>query len=346
MRRFLMMLITACLAWPVLAADTKPNIVFILADDLGWQDVGFARAEFAGAEFFETPHIDALAEQGTTFSAGHSGGPNCAPTRACLMSGTYVPRHMIYTPGGLSKGNIKYMRLLVPARNRRDKALQKQAASQFPITNSLDPKFICIPEVLKPAGYTSARIGKWHLGEDTQGFDLSSANGKGGPDGSFYGNVDVAEQEKIGQTGVAERKRDERVAVAGAGAEAQIGEATANRDMRQETAGLDAQAVESETEADAKKAAYRANQNVAEEEARNRAESAGKEADGAIRVAQEIAQKEAEDARALREQARLNAEIVVPANAERERVVIAAEAQKTQAIRIAEGQAEANVAKM
>ncbi|NQT39970.1 MAG: sulfatase [Planctomycetes bacterium] len=189
MKRLLMLLITACLAGPVLAADTKPNIVFILADDLGWQDVGFA-----GAEFFETPHIDALAEQGMTFSAAYSGGPNCAPTRACLMSGTYVPRHMIYTPGGQSKGNIKYMRLLVPARNRTDKALQKQAALQFPITNSLDPKFICIPEVLRPAGYTSARLGKWHLGEDTQGFDVSSANGKGGPEGSFYGNVDVAEQ--------------------------------------------------------------------------------------------------------------------------------------------------------
>jgi len=159
-------------------------------------------------------------------------------------------------------------------------------------------------------------------------------------------NIDVAEQEKLGQTGVAERQRDTRVAVAAANAKAEIGEATANRDKRQEVAGLDAEAVSSETEADAKKAAYRANQGVAEQQARNRSESAAREADGAIRVAQEVAEKKAEDARAEREKSRLNAEIVVPANAQRERVVIAADAQKQEAIRIAEGQAEALLAKM
>lgn len=170
------------------AAD-RPNIIFIMADDLGWQDAGFM-----GAEFFETPRIDRLAGQGMTFTAAYSGGPNCSPTRACLMSGTYTPRHHIYTPGGMSKGNPAYMRLLVPARGRKDKSLESKAASQFPITNSLDPSFVCIPEVLGGAGYRTARLGKWHLGNDTQGFDLSSANGKGGPEGSFYGNVDVAEQ--------------------------------------------------------------------------------------------------------------------------------------------------------
>ena len=159
-------------------------------------------------------------------------------------------------------------------------------------------------------------------------------------------NVDVAEQEKRGQTGVAERQRDTRVAVAAANANAEIGEATADRDKRKEVAGLEAEAVSAETEADAKKASYRANQRVAEEEARNRAESAARQADGAIRVAQELAQKEAEDARAKREAARLNAEIVVPANAQREKVVIAADAQKQQAIRIAEGEAHAKLAKM
>ena len=159
-------------------------------------------------------------------------------------------------------------------------------------------------------------------------------------------NIDVAEQEKLGQTGVAIRSRDQRVAVAAANADAEIGEATASRDRRQQTAGLEAQAVESETEADAKKADYRANQRVAEEGARNRAESASMEADGAIRVAEENANKKAEDARAEREQARLNAEIVVPANADREKVMIAADASREQAIRIAQGQAEATIAKM
>ncbi len=159
-------------------------------------------------------------------------------------------------------------------------------------------------------------------------------------------NVDVAEQEKLGQTGVAERQRDQRVAVAAATAEAEIGEATADRDKRSKSADLDAQAVSAETEADAKKASYRANQHVAEEEARNRSESAARQADGAIRVAQEVAEKKAEEARAERETARLNAEIVVPANADREKVVIAADAQREKAIRVAQGEAEAVLVKM
>ncbi len=159
-------------------------------------------------------------------------------------------------------------------------------------------------------------------------------------------NVDVAEQEKTGKTGVAERNRDQRVAVAAANADAVIGEATADKERRTKSAALDAGAVEGETEADASKAIYRANQSVAEEGARNRAESAAREADGAIRVAQEVAEKLAEEARSEREQARLNAEIVVPANADRERVVIGADAQKQKAVRIAEGEAQATLARM
>ena len=85
---------------------------------------------------------------------------------------------------------------------------------------------------------------------------------------------------------------------------------------------------------------------MAEQEARNRSESAAQQADGAIRVAKENAQKEAELARAEREKARLQAEIVVPANANREQVIINAEAGKQQAIRHAEGQAAATLANM
>ncbi|MEM6777042.1 MAG: sulfatase [Planctomycetota bacterium] len=186
---FFVVLGTLLVGQNCLAAMDRPNIIFIMADDLGWQDVGFM-----GADFFETPHIDRFAAQGMSFSAAYSGGPNCAPTRACLMTGTYTPRHQIYTPGGSSKGNPAYMRLLVPARERKDKALNEQAAKQFAIKNALAASVTCIPELLSPAGYRSARFGKWHLGNDTQGFDLSSANGKGGPGGSFYGNVNVAEQ--------------------------------------------------------------------------------------------------------------------------------------------------------
>ncbi len=174
---------------PDVLGGIRPNIIYIMADDLGWQDVGYA-----GAKFFETPNIDRLASQSMVFTDAYTCGPNCSPTRASLLTGTYTPRHKIYQPGGMSKGNTKYMKLLVPARGKRSPELARKAAAEFEITNSLDPKFVCIPEVLKAAGYTSGRFGKWHLGEDTQGFDVSSANGEGGPAGSFYGNIDVAEK--------------------------------------------------------------------------------------------------------------------------------------------------------
>ncbi len=181
--------------------------------------------------------------------------------------------------------------------------------------------------------------------EDESGY-IKALGRKAAAEAINQANVDVAEQEKAGQTGVAVRQRDTRVAVAAANSEADIGEAKADRDRRQKVAGLEAEAVGSETEADSEKASFRANQSVAEQQARNRSESASREADGAIRVAQEQAEKKAEEARAEREQARLNAEVVVPANAQREKVLIEAEARKAQAIRIAEGEAEAALAKM
>lgn len=203
--------------------------------------------------------------------------------------------------------------------------------------------------------------------EDESGY-LKAIGRKAAAEAINQANIDVAEQEKLGQMGVAARQRDQRVAVAAAVAdaeigeadasrkkrqmvaaaiaEAQIGEATADKNKRQQTAKLDADAVQAETQANAQKATYHANQKVAEEESRNRGESAAKEADGAIRVAQENAEKKAEDARALREQSRLNAEIVVPADAEKKRVVINAEANKEQTVLMAKGQAEATIAKM
>ena len=158
--------------------------------------------------------------------------------------------------------------------------------------------------------------------------------------------VDVAEEEKLGQTGVAEREKDMRVAVAAAKASAAVGEADADRERRQKVAILEAKAVETETEAEASKAGYRASQKVAEEAAREKGQSSEMMADGAIRVAKEEAQKQAEEARAKREESRLKAEIVVPAEAQKQKIVISAEAEREKAIRIAKGQAEAVVLNM
>lgn len=203
--------------------------------------------------------------------------------------------------------------------------------------------------------------------EDESGY-IKAIGRKAAAEAINQANVDVAEQEKHGQMGVAERQRDQRIAVAAATAEAeigeadaqrkkrqqvsqamaeaQIGEASADKNKRQQTAKLEADAVQAETAANAQKASYRATQKVAEEEARNKGETASREADGSIRVAQETAQKLAEDARALREQSRLNAEIVVPAEAEKKKVVIAADAEREQSVLRAKGQAEATLAKM
>ncbi len=133
------------------AAD-KPNIVFILIDDMGWKDVGFM-----GSEFYETPNIDKLVSSGMRFTQAYANAANCAPTRSCILSGQYTPRHGVYTVGNPNRGKTQLRRLL---------ALENSESI------SLDK--ITIAEALKPAGYVSAAIGKWHVGNSPQqqGFDF------------------------------------------------------------------------------------------------------------------------------------------------------------------------------
>ncbi len=135
----------------------RPNIIFVLIDDMGWRDLGCY-----GSTYYETPSIDRLASQGMMFSDAYTCGPNCAPTRASLMSGQYTPRHGIVTVGNSDRGPA-HLRKLIPVENK----------------TVLDAKITTIAEALKPAGYVSASLGKWHLGNDPghgpvgQGFDLN-----------------------------------------------------------------------------------------------------------------------------------------------------------------------------
>src|SRR5438477_4594341 len=76
----------------------RPNIVFILADDLGWTDVACF-----GSKYYESPNIDRLATQGMRFTNGYTCGPNCQPTRAAIMSGQYEPRTGVYTVGDIDR---------------------------------------------------------------------------------------------------------------------------------------------------------------------------------------------------------------------------------------------------
>ncbi len=180
--------------------------------------------------------------------------------------------------------------------------------------------------------------------------------------------IDVADQEKYGKIGVAERDRDRRQAVANANSQATVGEAEAERDRRkavaaaeslasigeadadrnrrQKVAMLDATAVETEAQANSQKASYLAGQKVAEEEARSKSATASMKADGEIRVAEQEAQRAAEEARASREQARLKAEIVVPAEAAKEKAIVDAEAERQQHVLVADGEAKATKIKM
>jgi len=120
-----------------------PNIVFILADDLGWTDLGCF-----GSRYYETPNIDRLCQQGMKFTQAYSNGPNCAPTRASLMSGQYTPRHGIYTVATGARGLEKFRRM-IPVENQQNLPLEK----------------VTIAAALKDSGYTTAMFGKWHLGE-------------------------------------------------------------------------------------------------------------------------------------------------------------------------------------
>jgi len=144
----------------------KPNVILILADDLGWKDVGFM-----GSQYYETPNLDQLASSGIVFTRAYAGAANCAPSRACLMSGQNTPRHGIYTVNQSDRGNKKTRRL-VPTPN----------------TTVLADQFITLGEELEAAGYRTASMGKWHLNEDprTQGFTVNVAGGKWGHPAGYF----------------------------------------------------------------------------------------------------------------------------------------------------------------
>jgi arylsulfatase A-like enzyme len=135
----------------------RPNLVFVLADDLGWTDLACQ-----GSGYYATPHIDALAARGTRFTQAYAAAPNCAPTRASLMTGLAAPRTGVYTVGSSKRGRAERRRL-EPVENRTD----------------LDARFVTLAEVLVEAGWRTAAFGKWHLGQGeltgptAQGFEHS-----------------------------------------------------------------------------------------------------------------------------------------------------------------------------
>ena len=151
--RYLLLTLAALGFASRLTAAEKPNVVFVLADDLGWTDLGCQ-----GSKFYETPNIDRLAKDGVRFTSGYTCGPNCQPTRAALMSGQYGPRTGVYTVGGTDRFDTS-RRPLVPVEN----------VTQLPLDK------VTLAQAMKKAGYATALFGKWHLGQ--QGKHHPSARG-------------------------------------------------------------------------------------------------------------------------------------------------------------------------
>jgi arylsulfatase A-like enzyme len=163
--------------------DRPPNIVFILVDDLGYNDISTFGGGMAGGKI-KTPNIDALAASGAIFSQAYSGTGSCAPSRAMIMTGRYPTRtgfEFTPTPDGMSRA----LKMAADA-GRGESGLPATILHSDRI--SAMPKFdqqglpgseVTIAEVLKAKGYHTVHIGKWHtglgpeFGANAQGFDES-----------------------------------------------------------------------------------------------------------------------------------------------------------------------------
>lgn len=102
MKKLVIIIIAVVVGTITTAAQQKPNIILIFADDLGYKDCGFT-----GSTVFETPNIDALSKKGMVFTNAYAGAGNCAPSRACLLSGQYSPRHGVYAVGSTTAAQKK-----------------------------------------------------------------------------------------------------------------------------------------------------------------------------------------------------------------------------------------------
>jgi len=143
--------------------DRPPNIVLILADDLGWNDLTFGGGGVAGGTV-PTPHIDSIAQQGVSFSNGYAANGTCAPSRAAIMSGRYGTRfgfEFTPTPPGMMQ--------LASLRPRDESRLRQvitnsEATAMAYEDMGMPASEITIAELLAERGYHTAHIGKWHLG--------------------------------------------------------------------------------------------------------------------------------------------------------------------------------------
>ncbi|QBG45874.1 DUF4976 domain-containing protein [Verrucomicrobia bacterium S94] len=165
-------LILLCCFMSGLVSAERPNFVFILADDLGYMDLGYN-----GSTFYETPNIDALAEKGMRFDQGYAACQVCSPSRASIMLGKTPARHNITQWIGSAWGMDW---------NRHDPVLPVEYAWNLPHEDTT------LAEALRDAGYTTFFAGKWHLGSkgswpEDHGFMINKGGwDAGGPRGGYF----------------------------------------------------------------------------------------------------------------------------------------------------------------
>ena len=135
-----------------LAAD-KPNVIFILADDLGAHDLGCF-----GSTFYETPNIDRLAKRGTRFTQAYAASPLCSPTRSSILVGQYPARTGITAP--VCHINPIFLNKELVKDGPKSRVLVANSVSR------LKTEYFTLAEALKEAGYSTAHFGKWHLGHN------------------------------------------------------------------------------------------------------------------------------------------------------------------------------------
>ena len=178
----------ACLSFAVLllnttqtiAAESKPNVVFILADDLGWSDTTL----YGTTSFYRTPNIERLAKRGMTFTRAYSSSPLCSPTRASVLTGLSPARHGITSP------NCHLPKVVLKA-TEVDTAAPIKFSTIPNSVSRLDTSYYTLAEMFQDNGYATGHFGKWHLGAEPyspleHGFDVDVPHHPGpGPAGSY-----------------------------------------------------------------------------------------------------------------------------------------------------------------
>ena len=160
--------------------DSRPNIILILADDMGYNDISLHNGGAADGTL-ETPHIDSLAKNGVWFNKGYAANATCAPSRASIMTGRYATRFGFEFTPVPDLGQLVVRWLAEEDDDNLRARIDNEIARNLPsfMDQGMPSDQITIAEILKTQGYYTAHIGKWHLGHSSgmspldQGFDDS-----------------------------------------------------------------------------------------------------------------------------------------------------------------------------